>query len=124
MLVCPLLFHTIPSVKAMDEGEETTSLSGQVNHQISKSVEPEKKGHKKLHISKKKKDKITSNAIKISMNCFSDDTQILTSNGIKLIKSVKKGELVYTFNPETENLELMPVTKLYKYNYNSFISVQ
>jgi len=70
---------------------------------------------------KKKKDKITSNAIKISMNCFSDDTQILTSNGIKLIKSVKKGELVYTFNPETENLELMPVTKLYKYNYNSYL---
>lgn len=68
---------------------------------------------------KKKNDKITSNAIKISMNCFSDDTQIMTSNGIKLIKSVKEGELVYTFNPETENLELMPITKLYQYNYNS-----
>ena len=65
MLVCPLLFHTIPSVKAMDEGEETTSLSGHVNHQISKSVEPEKKGHKKLHISKKKKDETSPSHVVI-----------------------------------------------------------
>ena len=39
----------------------------------------------------------------------------LTKNGLKKVKDVKKGELVYSINPKTLEIELNKVTKTYKY---------
>lgn len=51
-------------------------------------------------------------------NCFSDDTNILTINGIKNIKDIKVGEFVYSINPKTKFVEIKPVIKTYKYKFN------
>ncbi|MBU0756798.1 MAG: hypothetical protein KKF44_01920 [Nanoarchaeota archaeon] len=67
---------------------------------------------------KKKNNLEESYAIKITMNCFSSDSQILTNEGVKNIKNVKNGDLVYTFNPKNDNIELMPVTKTVQYDYD------
>ena len=55
-------------------------------------------------------------AIKVILNCFHPDTTILTSNGIKLLKDVKVGELVWSINPNTFEAELKPVEKTYEYD--------
>jgi len=47
--------------------------------------------------------------------CFAEDTQILTTIGIKNIKDIKIGDLVYSINLNSFNLEIKPVTNLYKY---------
>ncbi|MDO8480379.1 MAG: DNA polymerase domain-containing protein, partial [Nanoarchaeota archaeon] len=66
---------------------------------------------------KKRKDLLASQAIKILMNCFSADTQIMTEQGIKNIKEVRVGEKVYSLNPKTGNAELHPVVKTFAYDY-------
>lgn len=68
--------------------------------------------------SRKEKNELGRYSTKILMNCFSDDTQIWTKEGIKNIKEVKKGELVYSYNPNKKILELHPITKTFKYKYN------
>ena len=55
-------------------------------------------------------------AIKVIMNCFHPDTEILTSDGIKLLKDIKIGELVWSINPTTFKAELKPVEKTYEYD--------
>lgn len=67
---------------------------------------------------KKRKDQILSNAIKITMNCFTPDTDILTETGIKKIIEVKNGEKVYSLNPKTHRIELNKVTRTFKYKYS------
>jgi len=58
--------------------------------------------------------------------CFSEDTDILTLNGIKNIKEVKIGDLVYTLNPDNHNVEVEKVTNTQInsskefYNFNSY----
>jgi len=54
-------------------------------------------------------------AIKVILNCFHPDTTILTNTGIKLLKDVKVGELVWSINPNTFKAELKPVEKTYEY---------
>jgi DNA polymerase elongation subunit (family B) len=54
---------------------------------------------------------------KILMNCFHKDTQILTVDGVKFIKDVKVGDMVYSINKEDNNLEIKPVEKTYEYNF-------
>ena len=39
---------------------------------------------------------------------FSEDTEILTENGWKLIKNLKIGDLLYTLNPKTDEIEIHP----------------
>lgn len=54
---------------------------------------------------------------KILINCFHKDTDIITVDGIKKIKDVKVGELVYSINKKTKKLEIKPVEKTYVYDY-------
>ena len=62
-------------------------------------------------------DKIKANAYKICINCFSEDTQIMTIDGIKLLKECKVGDLVYSINPKTEQVEVKPIEKMYEQEY-------
>jgi hypothetical protein len=43
-------------------------------------------------------------------NCFDRKTEVLTENGWKLFRNVEKDERVYTFNMETQELELQETT--------------
>lgn len=55
-------------------------------------------------------------AIKVIMNCFHPDTEILAEDGIKLLKDVKVGEKVWSINPQTFEAELKEVEKTYEYD--------
>ena len=57
-------------------------------------------------------------SVKVLMNCFSGDTQLLTPSGEKNIKKCKIGDVMYSINPETHALEEKRVTKTYEYDYN------
>ena len=50
-------------------------------------------------------------------SCYDDKTRVLTKEGLKTYKEVKKGDLVYTVNEETNELELKPVKKVVKSYY-------
>ncbi|NYZ80016.1 hypothetical protein H0N95_02075, partial [Candidatus Micrarchaeota archaeon] len=50
--------------------------------------------------------------------CYSDDTEVLTESGFKLIKDLKAGEKTWSVNPESNELELEKVEKLHKYRFN------
>jgi hypothetical protein len=50
--------------------------------------------------------------------CFIPHTQVWTENGIKDIKSLKLGELVYSINPITFEVSLKPVEAIHHYFYN------
>lgn len=43
--------------------------------------------------------------LKLRAHCYSEDTEVLTTSGWKLIKDVKNGETVVSLNPETKKLE-------------------
>ena len=66
---------------------------------------------------KKEKRELSSYAIKIIMNCFSPDTEILTEKGIKNIEKIEVGDKVYSINPDTNQTEILPVTKKFFYPY-------
>jgi len=55
-------------------------------------------------------------AIKVILNCFHPDTEILTENGLKLLKDIKAGENVWSINPITGKTELKLVEKTYSYD--------
>ena len=55
---------------------------------------------------------------KVLANCFSHDTDIVTPSGIKNIKELKVGDLVYSINPDTKNLELKPITHTFEQYYD------
>lgn len=55
---------------------------------------------------------------KLLMNCFSEDTKIWTTDGLKNISEVNKGDYVYSINPKTLNTEKKKVTKTWKYDYD------
>lgn len=46
--------------------------------------------------------------------CFSSDTDILSVDGIKNIKDIQQGDLVYTLNPDTHQIEIEKVTATQK----------
>ncbi len=56
-------------------------------------------------------------SFKILINCFDDQTEILTPDGFKSISEVQVGELVYSLNPTTQQVELKPVTATYRQFY-------
>lgn len=60
---------------------------------------------------------------KILINCFHKDTEIMTPDGIKLVRDIKEGDLVYSINPKTLNLEIKPVVGTVKKHYTGQLNV-
>jgi len=52
--------------------------------------------------------------------CFSKDTQMMTKEGVKFVKDVKKGEIVYTLNPNTFEVEQASVTATQQVSAHEF----
>lgn len=50
-----------------------------------------------------------------SMECFTGDHELLTPNGWVPIESVKKGDLIAQFHPETETVDFAPVVETSKH---------
>ena len=74
----------------------------------------------------KEKDKLKaqSNAIKVILNCFSGDTDVVTKDGIKKVKDCKIGDEIYTLNPETFQMEISKVTKTQIYDSKEIYSIK
>ncbi len=49
--------------------------------------------------------------------CFSEDTEILTEAGWKLGNELEVGDIIATFNKDTEKIEYLPVRKMTKDHY-------
>ncbi|PSQ29638.1 hypothetical protein BRD16_09610 [Halobacteriales archaeon SW_6_65_46] len=54
-------------------------------------------------------------AVKVIMNCFSADTDVLTPGGIRNIRDLEVGDEVYSLDPETMAMEVKPVTDTHEY---------
>ena len=54
-------------------------------------------------------------AVKVIMNCFTPDTEVLTPQGIRDITELAVGDKVYSLDPETLELEVKPVTETHAY---------
>ncbi|PSQ54091.1 hypothetical protein BRD20_00720 [Halobacteriales archaeon SW_8_65_20] len=54
-------------------------------------------------------------AVKVIMNCFSADTDVLTPGGIRNIRDLEVGDEVYSLDPETMGMEVKPVTDTHEY---------
>jgi len=50
--------------------------------------------------------------------CYSDDTEILTEEGFKLIKNIGGDEKVATLNPSTHEIEYHPIEQKLEFDYN------
>jgi len=58
---------------------------------------------------------------KTIMNCFSDDTKLLTDDGIKLVRDIKVGDKVLTVNRITKKVEEEKVIRTYEYDYDDIL---
>ncbi|MWV38325.1 DNA polymerase domain-containing protein [Natrialba sp. INN-245] len=54
-------------------------------------------------------------AVKVIMNCFTPDTEVLTPDGVREITDLKVGDEVYSLDPKTEKLEVKPVVETHDY---------
>ncbi|ELY78288.1 intein-containing DNA polymerase II [Natrinema pallidum] len=54
-------------------------------------------------------------AVKVIMNCFTPDTEVLTPSGVREITDLEIGDDVYSLDPETEELEIKPVVETHDY---------
>ncbi|WP_248897664.1 DNA polymerase domain-containing protein [Haloplanus halobius] len=54
-------------------------------------------------------------AVKVIMNCFTPDTDVLTPDGIRNIRNLTVGDEVYSIDPETMRMEVKPVTETHAY---------
>jgi DNA polymerase I len=54
-------------------------------------------------------------AVKVIMNCFTPDTEVLTPEGVRTIRELAVGDEVYSLNPETMEMEVKPVTETHAY---------
>ena len=54
-------------------------------------------------------------AVKVIMNCFTPDTEVLTPKGVRSITELETGDLVYSLDPETMAMEVKPVTETHAY---------
>lgn len=54
-------------------------------------------------------------AVKVIMNCFTPDTEVLTPDGVRAITDLEVGDEVYSLNPDTEQMEVKPVTETHAY---------
>ena len=51
------------------------------------------------------------------LGCHSEDTQVLTPEGIKNFKDLHVGDKVFAINPETNELVTTTILKTYEYDY-------
>ena len=57
--------------------------------------------------------------------CFSEETLVRTPNGYVKIENIKKGELIYSYNLLTEEIELKPVLEVLKtYNQGNTLKLK
>ncbi|WP_251329785.1 DNA polymerase domain-containing protein [Haloplanus pelagicus] len=54
-------------------------------------------------------------AVKVIMNCFTSDTDVLTPNGVRNIRDLEVGDDVYSIDPETMRMETKLVTETHAY---------
>ncbi|MCQ4332609.1 DNA polymerase [Natronomonas sp. F2-12] len=54
-------------------------------------------------------------AVKVIMNCFTPDTDVLTPSGIRNIRDLDIGDDVYSLDPETMEMEIKPVVETHEY---------
>jgi len=58
-------------------------------------------------------------AVKVIMNCFTPDTEVLTPDGVRGIRELDVGDTVYSLDPETMEMEVKPVLETHSYpNYD------
>ena len=53
--------------------------------------------------------------------CFTPDTEIITTQGIKNIKDCKMGDLVYSINPKTEKTEIKEIIDVQEFDHKGEI---
>ncbi|WP_135851603.1 DNA polymerase domain-containing protein [Halorussus salinus] len=54
-------------------------------------------------------------AVKVIMNCFTPDTDVLTPEGVRNIRDLEVGDEVYSLDPDTEEMERKPVVETHAY---------
>ncbi|WP_394741505.1 DNA polymerase domain-containing protein [Natronococcus roseus] len=54
-------------------------------------------------------------AVKVIMNCFTPDTEVLTPEGVRDVTDLEVGDEVYSLDPETEKLETKTVVETHAY---------
>ena len=54
-------------------------------------------------------------AVKVIMNCFTPDTEVLTPEGVRGITDLEVGDEVYSLDPETMHAEVKPVVETHAY---------
>jgi len=54
-------------------------------------------------------------SVKVVMNCFTPDTDVLTPDGIRGIRDLEVGDEVYSLDPETMRMEVKPVVETQAY---------
>jgi DNA polymerase elongation subunit (family B) len=54
-------------------------------------------------------------SVKVVMNCFTPDTEVLTPEGVRNIRDLRVGDEVYSLDPETLEMEVKPVTETQAY---------
>ncbi|WP_435195606.1 DNA polymerase domain-containing protein [Natronomonas sp. EA1] len=54
-------------------------------------------------------------AVKVIMNCFTPDTDVLTPDGVRNIRDLDVGDEVYSLDPETMRMEVKPVVETHAY---------
>ncbi len=54
-------------------------------------------------------------AVKVIMNCFTPDTEVLTPDGVREITDLELGDEVYSLDPTTEQMEVKPVVETHSY---------
>ncbi|MFC7186845.1 DNA polymerase domain-containing protein [Halorubrum yunnanense] len=54
-------------------------------------------------------------AVKVIMNCFTPDTDVLTPTGVRSITGLDVGDEVYSLDPDSEEMEVKPVEETHAY---------
>jgi len=54
-------------------------------------------------------------AVKVIMNCFTPDTDVLTPDGVRNVRDLSVGDEVYSIDPETMRMEVKPVVETHEY---------
>ena len=54
-------------------------------------------------------------AVKVIMNCFTPDTEVLTPAGVRNIRDLDVGDEVYSIDPDTLRMEAKPVEETHEY---------
>jgi len=54
-------------------------------------------------------------AVKVIMNCFTPDTEVVTPDGVQPITELEAGDAVYSLDPDTEEMEVKTVEETHAY---------